>query len=104
MTRRYIKYQRGEGRKKNYMKYQWGDGLRTLLSPTGIAGLPRGRVTSIFRRRRKRIQKGRGFWNKIKSGVKTLVSHPIVRKVAKDVVIPLAIGAIHKKLGRKAGM
>ena len=30
--------------------------------------------------------------------MKTVVSHPIVRKVAKDVVIPLAIGAIHKKM------
>ena len=86
MVRRYLKYQRGTGRTKNYMKYQRGDGLRTLLGP-------------ICHRRR--VQRGRGFWDKIKSGVKTVVSHPIVRKVAKDVVIPLAIGAIHKKMGRK---
>ena len=82
------------------MKYQRGNGLRTLLAPTGIMGARRGRVSNIFRRRR-RVQRGRGFWDKVKSGVKTVVSHPIVRKVAKDVVIPLAIGAIHKKMGRK---
>ena len=103
MPRRYMKYQRGEGRKKHYMRYQRGTGLKTLLAPTGICGLSSARATSVFRRRRKRVQKGRGFWNKIKTGVKTVVSHPIVRKVAKDVVIPLAIGAIHKKLGRKTG-
>ena len=99
MVRRYIKYQRGQGRKKNYMKYQRGNGLRTLLTPTGIMGARRGRVSNIFRRRR--VQQGKGFWDKVKSGVKTVVSHPIVRKVAKDVVIPLAIGAIQKN-GKKS--
>ena len=89
--RRYIKYQRGEGRKKRYMKYQRGDGLRSLLTSTRTLGLRR-----LCRRRR--VQRGRGFWDKVKNGVKTVVSHPIVKKVAKDVVIPLAIGAIHKKM------
>ena len=80
------------------MKYQRGDGLRSLLTPLSIvvSGLRRPRC-------RRRVQRGRGFWDKVKSGVKTVVSHPIVRKVAKDVVIPLAIGAIHKKMGKKMG-
>ena len=101
MKRRYLKYQRGTGKIKNYMKYQRGDGLRTLLSPTGTLGSRRIRPVSAFCRRRRKSQRGRGFWDKVKSGVKTVVSHPIVRKVTKDVIIPLAIGAIHKKMGRK---
>ena len=67
------------------MKYQQGDGLRLLLTPSGTHGL-------CHPRRRRRVQRGRGFLDKVKRGVKT---------VAKDVVIPLAIGAIHKKMGRK---
>ena len=59
--RRYLKYQRGTGKINNYMKYQRGDGLRTLLSPTGIAGLRRIRPVSAFRRRRRKGQRGKGF-------------------------------------------
>ena len=86
----YAVYQR-EGRTKNYVKYQRGDGLRTMM------------VTPPFirRRRRRRIQRGKGFGSFIRKVGKAIVTNPIVKKVAKDFILPMAVGAIHQKMGGK---
>lgn len=93
MRKRYLTYQRGEGRKKRYMKYQRGEGLRSLGLSPGIISLKLLRPV-----RRRRSQKGRGIFGIIGRVAKAVINNPTVRKIAKD-VIPLAIGAIHKKMG-----
>ena len=98
----YAIYQRGTGRKKNYMKYQQGTGLRQLLSNRGI--YPQSCPRLLIRRRRRRNQSGAGivdFFGKVVKFRKKVTSNPIVRKVAKDVVSPMVIGGIHRKMSGK---
>ena len=75
---------------KKIMQNIRGDGLRTMM------------VTPPFiRRRRRRIQRGKGFGSFIRKVGKAIVTNPIVKKVAKDFILPMAVGAIHQKMGGK---
>ena len=87
---------KGRGR---YMRFQRGEGLSTLMINPGI-------FTPSFRRRRRRYrrQSGLGFGSFLKSVGrigKKVINNPMVRKFAKDVILPTALGAIRHKLNQR---
>ena len=94
MRRRYMSFQRGSGRDK-YARFQRGDGLRTLMVNPGIN--PRRRR----RRRYKKVQRGSGILNTIGTIGRQLYRSPMVRKFARDVILPTAWDVIKYKFGRK---
>ena len=91
MRRRYMSFQRGSGR---YAKFQRGDGLKTLMINPGIN--PRRR-----RHRYRKVQKGSGILNTIGTIGRQLYRSPMVRKFAREVILPTAWGVIKHKLGHK---
>ena len=87
---------KGRGR---YMRFQRGEGLSRLMINPGI-------ITPSFRRRRRRRsrQSGLGFGSFLKSVGrigKKVANNPLVRKFAKDVILPTALGAIRHKLNQR---
>lgn len=84
------------GRGYRYKRFQSGEGLSTLMINPGI--------NSIRRRRRRRLrQRGRGLgsiFKKIGKIGRTVVNNPMVRKFAKEVIIPAAWGAVKQRLNQ----
>lgn len=87
--------------RRRYAVYQRGDGLRKLMINKGINP---NYVFGRRSRRRRRMQRGAGFMDVVRTvgriGGK-IILNPIVKKVAKDFIIPMAVGAIHKKMGKR---
>ena len=87
---------KGRGR---YMRFQRGSGLANLMINPGI-------FTPSFRRRRRRYTRQRGlgfgsFFKKIGRLGKKVVNNPMVRKFAKDVILPTALGEVKKQMKKR---
>ena len=95
--RKYMQFQRGEGGRK-YMRFQRGEGLSLLMINPGIFPIKRRRRSWGYH------QRGLGFGSFLKT-VGTLgrkvVNNPLVRKFAKDVILPTALGAVREGLRRR---
>ena len=96
--RKYMRFQRGEGGRK-YMRFQRGEGLSSLMINPGILPARRRRRTRVF------YQTGCGrfgsFLKTVGSLGKKVVNNPLVRKFAKDVIIPTALGAVRERINRQ---
>ena len=93
--RKYMRFQRGEGGRK-YMRFQRGEGLSTLMINPGI--------NPIRQRRRRLRQRGRGIGSILRTvGTlgKRVINNPLVRKFAKDVILPTALGAVRERINRQ---
>ena len=86
---------KGRGR---YMRFQRGEGLSTMMINPGIY--------TPFRRRRRRYRRQRGlgfgsFLKKVGKLGRTVVNNPLVRKFAKDVILPTALGAVKQQMKKR---
>ena len=74
MVRKYSVYQRGSGKRRNYAKYQRG---------------------GLVRYRRRRVQKGSGFFGAL-ARVGKKIKSKAARKILKDVVMPMVMDKVSK--------
>ena len=75
MVRKYSVYQRGSGKRRNYAKYQRG---------------------GLVRYRRRRVQKGSGFFGVLARVGKKIIKSKAARKILKDVVMPMVMDKASK--------